>query len=137
MEPEDFIKSYQINILGIMEFTKLSLPYLNKQDAHIVNISSMGGFQGSAKFPGLTVYSSSKAAMCGFTEVFAEEYKDSPIRMNCLCLGAVQTAMLEKAFPGYEAKIQPSEMAAYIYEFALNKDRSLSGQIVPVSLTSP
>jgi short-subunit dehydrogenase len=137
MDTDDFLKSFQINILGIMEVIQHCLPHLNKEFAHIVNISSMGGFQGSSKFPGLTVYSSSKAAMCGFTEVFAEEYKDSHIHMNCLCLGAVQTAMLEKAFPGYQAKVKPEEMASYIYDFAFNQGRLLNGEIIPVSLTTP
>ena len=99
MDRNDMVKSYQVNTIGIMEITQLSLPHLNNNFSHIVNISSMGGFQGSAKFPGLTAYSSSKAAICSFTEVFAEEYKESNIKMNCLCLGAVQTQMLEEAFP--------------------------------------
>ena len=137
MNREDFLKSFQINILGIMEFIQHCLPHLNKEFAHIINISSMGGFQGSSKFPGLTVYSSSKAAMCGFTEVFAEEYKDSHTHMNCLCLGAVQTDMLEKAFPGYQAKVKPEEMASYIYDFALNQGKLRNGEIVPVSLATP
>ena len=106
----DLIKSFKVNTIGIMEVTRLSIPYLNKINSHIVNISSMGGFQGSAKFPGLTAYSSAKAALCAFTEVFAEEYKDSTIKMNCLCLGAVQTKMLEKAFPGFKAELSPVEM---------------------------
>ena len=137
MDTTDFSKSFQINILGIMEVIQHCIPHLNKEFAHIVNISSIGGFQGSEKFPGLTVYSSSKAAMCGFTEVFAEEYKDSHIHMNCLCLGAVQTDMLEKAFPGYQAQVKPDEMASYIYDFALNQGRLLNGEIIPVSLTTP
>ena len=111
MDRNDMVKSYQVNTIGIMEITQLSLPHLNNNLSHIVNISSMGGFQGSAKFPGLTAYSSSKAAICSFTEVFAEEYKESNIKMNCLCLGAVQTQMLEEAFPGFVAEISPKDMA--------------------------
>ena len=134
---EDLLKSFQVNAIGIMEITRLSIPYLNKTFSHIVNISSMGGFQGSAKFPGLTAYSSSKSAICTFTEVFAEEYKNEQISMNCLCLGAVQTKMLEKAFPGFEAKITPKEMASYIFDFACKQGRFLNGKIIPVSLTTP
>lgn len=133
----DFIKSFQVNTIGIMEVTRLSIPYLNKINSHIVNISSMGGFQGSAKFPGLTAYSSAKAALCAFTEVFAEEYKDSTIKMNCLCLGAVQTKMLEKAFPGFKAEISPEEMGSFIFDFACKQARFLNGKIIPVSLSTP
>ena len=137
MTKNELKKSFQINAAGIMEVTQYALPYLNKDSSHIVNISSMGAFQGSAKFSGLTAYSSSKAAICAFTEVFAEEYKNSSIKMNCLCLGAVQTAMLEKAFPGFKAEIKPEDMAAYIYDFANKQGRFLNGKIIPVSLTTP
>lgn len=133
----DLIKSFQVNTIGIMEVTRLSIPYLNKINSHIVNISSMGGFQGSAKFPGLTAYSSAKAALCAFTEVFAEEYKDSTIKMNCLCLGAVQTKMLEKAFPGFKAELSPVEMGSFIFDFACKQARFLNGKIIPVSLSTP
>ncbi len=137
LDRNDMVKSYQVNTIGIMEITQLSLPHLNNNFSHIVNISSMGGFQGSAKFPGLTAYSSSKAAICSFTEVFAEEYKESNIKMNCLCLGAVQTQMLEEAFPGFVAEISPKDMATYIFDFVYKQGKFLNGKIIPVSLSTP
>ena len=132
---EEFTKSYQINVIGVMETCQFFIPLM--KNSHIVNISSMGGFQGSMKFPGLAAYSSSKAALCNFTELFAEEYKNTGLRMNCLCLGSVQTEMLEEAFPGYKAVISPDEMAIYIADFALNKSAWMNGKIIPVSLTTP
>ena len=132
---EEFTKSYQINVIGVMETCQFFLPLMKK--GHIVNISSMGGFQGSLKFPGLAAYSSSKAALCNFTELFAEEYKNTGLRINCLCLGSVQTEMLEEAFPGYKAVVSPKEMAIYIIDFALTKSAWMNGKIIPVSLTTP
>jgi short-subunit dehydrogenase len=48
--------------------------------------------------------------LCSFTELFAEEYKNSSIAMNCLCLGSVQTEMLEEALdelkPSYQDQIK-------------------------------
>lgn len=131
----DLTRSYQINVIGVMETIQAFLPKMNM--GHIVNISSMGGFQGSVKFAGLAAYSTSKAALCSFTELFAEEYKNSGIKMNCLCLGAVQTEMLEEAFPGYEAPMGPDKMAEYIVDFALNADQYMNGKIIPVSLSTP
>jgi len=133
---EDFQLSYQINVIGVMETVQGFLPQL-KSDAHIVNISSMGGFQGSVKFAGLSAYSTSKAALCSFTELFSEEYKDTDLSMNCLCLGAVQTEMLQEAFPGYEAPTSPGEMAHFIVDFALTGNRFFKGKILPVSLSTP
>jgi NAD(P)-dependent dehydrogenase (short-subunit alcohol dehydrogenase family) len=97
----------------------------------------MGGFQGSMKFSGLTAYSTSKAALCSFTELFAEEYKNTHIKMNCLCLGAVQTEMLEEAFPGYQAPINPAEMAKFIVNFAEINGDFMNGKVIPVSLSNP
>jgi len=131
----DFETCYSVNVMSVMETVQAAVPKMTK--AHIVNVSSVGGFQGSVKFPGLTAYSTSKAAVCSFTELFAEEYKDTSIKMNCLCLGAAQTEMLEEAFPGYEAPVSADKMAAYITEFALNADQWMNGKIIPVSLSTP
>ncbi len=131
----DFSRSYQVNVIGVMETVQALLPKLAK--AHIVNISSMGGFQGTVKFAGLAAYSTSKAALVSFTELFAEEFKHTETRMNCLCLGAVQTEMLHEAFPGYEALISPNEMAQYICNFALTAHQWMNGRVIPVSLTTP
>lgn len=132
----DFELSYQVNVIGIMETIQTLLPKL-KHGAHIVNISSMGGFQGTVKFPGLAAYSTSKAALVCFTELFAEEFVDTNMKMNCLCLGAVQTEMLQEAFPGYEALISPEKMAEYIANFALTAHQWMNGRIIPVSLSTP
>jgi len=133
---EDFQLSYQINVIGVMETVQGFLPQL-KSDSHIVNISSIGGFQGSMKFAGLSAYSTSKAALCSFTELFSEEYKNTDLSMNCLCLGAVQTEMLQEAFPGYEAPTSPVQMAQFIADFALTGNRFFKGKILPVSLSTP
>lgn len=133
---DEFQLSYQINVIGVMETVQGFLESLHPS-AHIVNISSMGGFQGSVKFAGLSTYSTSKAALCSFTELFSEEYKDSQLSMNCLCLGAVQTEMLEEAFPGYEAPTSPAEMATFIVDFAQDGPRFFKGKIIPVSLSTP
>ncbi|MBC9812307.1 SDR family oxidoreductase [Crocinitomicaceae bacterium CZZ-1] len=132
----DFARSYQVNVIGVMQTVQALLPKMER-GAHIVNISSMGGFQGTVKFPGLAAYSTSKAALVSFTELFAEEFKHTEIKMNCLCLGAVQTEMLHEAFPGYEAQISPEQMAAYICNFALTAHQWMHGRVIPVSLTTP
>lgn len=131
----DLSRSYQVNVISVMQSVQALLGKM--RDTHIVNISSMGGFQGSVKFPGLAAYSTSKAALCSFTELFAEEYKESSIRMNCLCLGAVQTEMLEEAFPGYQASHTADEMASFIIRFTQEAAHFMNGKIIPVSLSTP
>ena len=133
---EEFQLSYQINVIGVMETVQGFMDSFHPE-AHIVNISSMGGFQGSVKFSGLSTYSTSKAALCNFTELFSEEYKETNLSMNCLCLGAVQTEMLQEAFPGYEAPTTPDQMATFIVDFAQNGHKFFKGKILPVSLSTP
>ena len=108
-----------------------------KDAGHIVNISSMGGFQGSAKFPGLSAYSASKGALGILTECLAEELKDKNIKVNCLALGSSQTEMFEAAFPGVEAGTLAFEMGRYVAEFAQNGHKYYNGKILPVANTTP
>jgi 3-oxoacyl-[acyl-carrier protein] reductase len=105
--------------------------------SHIVNISSMGGFQGSQKFRGLSYYSASKAALACLTECLAEEFSEYGISVNCLALGAVQTEMLNEAFPGYKAPVDAKQMAEFISGFALNGHKFFNGKILPVALSTP
>ena len=133
---EDFLHSYEVNVFGAVSMTKAVLPFMDSE-GHIVNISSMGGVQGSAKFPGLAAYSSSKGAIITLTEVLAEEYKEKGPSFNALALGAVQTEMLEEAFPGYKAPVTAREMAKYIMEFALSGNKYYNGKIMQVSSSTP
>ncbi|HEX8270226.1 MAG TPA: SDR family NAD(P)-dependent oxidoreductase, partial [Flavobacterium sp.] len=53
---DDFRKIYEVNVFAVAELTRIALPFLIK-GSHVVSISSMGGIQGSMKFPGLAAYS--------------------------------------------------------------------------------
>lgn len=131
-------KVYQVNVFAPYYLTQQLLSLLGKKSkSHIVNISSMGGFQGSAKFAGLSAYSSSKAALVGLTECLAEELKEKNISVNCLAIGAVQTEMLAEAFPGYQAPLSPKQMAEYIFDFAKKGHLYYNGKILPVSSSTP
>ena len=133
---DDFKQSYEVNVFGAVSMTKAVLPFMNSE-GHVVNVSSMGGVQGSAKFPGLAAYSSSKGAIITLTEVLAEEYKEKGPSFNALALGAVQTEMLEEAFPGYQAPLTAREMAKYIMDFALKGNKYYNGKILQVSSSTP
>lgn len=133
---EDFLEVYKVNVFAVAELTKLLIPKMTKS-AHVVTISSMGGIQGSMKFPGLSAYSSAKGAVITLSELLAEEYKEQQIAFNVLALGAVQTEMLEEAFPGYQAPISAKEMANYIHDFALTGNKFYNGKVLQVSSSTP
>jgi NAD(P)-dependent dehydrogenase (short-subunit alcohol dehydrogenase family) len=134
----DWERTFATNVLGVAELIRMTLPYLEKSGgAHIVNIGSMGGVAGSAKFPGLAAYSASKAALANLTECLAEELKNQNIAVNCLAFGAVQTQMLEAAFPGYQAPLNSVEMAEWVAWFCVKGSRFFNGKILPVAVSTP
>lgn len=132
----DFDQMMIVNLKAPHLLIQSLLPLFNPK-AHIVNISSMGGFQGSSKFAGLSLYSTFKGALCTLTECLAEELKTHEISVNALCLGAVETEMLKQAFPNYTAPKTASDMAKYIVNFALEGNSYFNGKIIPVSSTTP
>jgi NAD(P)-dependent dehydrogenase (short-subunit alcohol dehydrogenase family) len=71
------------------------------------------------------------------SELLAEEYKAQQISFNVLALGAVQTEMLQEAFPGYIAPLSAQKMADYIYDFSLNGNQYYNGKVLQVSSSTP
>ncbi|MGC8824686.1 MAG: SDR family NAD(P)-dependent oxidoreductase [Bacteroidales bacterium] len=127
-----------LNYLAPAWLVRTLLPLLKRANhPHVVNIGSMGGFQGSSKYKGLAWYSSSKAAMSSLTECLAVELAQYNIAVNCLALGAVNTEMLQEAFPGYRAPVEPAQIARFIAEFAQSAHQVMNGKIVPVALSNP
>ncbi|WP_010250626.1 SDR family NAD(P)-dependent oxidoreductase [Myroides injenensis] len=133
---EDFDRVYQVNVFGVAQLIQVCIPFM-KANSHVVTISSMGGVQGVMKFGGLAAYSSSKGAVIILSELLAEEYKEKGISFNVIALGAVQTEMLEEAFPGYQAPLLPEEMAEYIVDFAINGNKYFNGKVLQASSTTP
>lgn len=138
MKIEEIQKMLNINLISHAVLIQDLIPMMKESKiSHVVNISSMGGYQGSSKFPGLSIYSASKAALANLTECLAEEFKNENIRFNCLALGSVNTEMLKTAFPDYTAPVSAEEMANYIFDFAMNGYKYFNGKILPVSISTP
>lgn len=136
LEEMDFVEMLQSNYIGHVRMIQAVLP-LMQAGSHIVNIGSMGGFQGSSKFNGLSAYSASKAALHTLTECLAQELAPQQIKVNCLALGSAQTEMLEQAFPGYESPVMAFEMGKYIADFAIGAHKFFNGKVLPVAVTTP
>jgi len=132
----NFDDTFNVNVKAPFFLTQALLPMLNK-GAHVVNIGSIGGVQGSKKFPGLAAYSASKGALAILTEALAEEFAEQEITVNCLALGAVQTEMFAKAFPGARALQNPAQIAHFIGDFCINGPKYFNGKVVPVSMSVP
>lgn len=78
-----------VNFYGTLNVTKTFLPYLlQRPEAHIVNISSMGGF---LPVPGQTIYGASKAAVKLFTEGLYSELLNTNVHVTVVFPGAIGT----------------------------------------------
>ena len=132
----DFVEMLQSNFIGHVRMIQ-AMVSLMPVNGHIVNIGSMGGYQGSVKFPGLSAYSASKAALHTLTECLAIELNDLEIKVNCLAIGSAQTEMLETAFPGYQSPVMAFEMGKYVADFAITGHRFYNGKVLPVASTTP
>ncbi len=132
---KEFEKIFNVNVFSIAELTQAILPLMKK--GHVVNIASMGGIQGSVKFPGLSAYSSSKGALITLTECLAEEYKGENISFNAIAFGAVQTEMLSEAFPRFKAPISAAEAATFVSDFAINGQKYFNGKVLQMALSTP
>jgi short-subunit dehydrogenase len=101
---ESIQKVMDVNFYGMLYVTKSFLPHLlERPDAHIVNISSMGGF---LPVPGQTVYGASKAAVKLFTEGLHSELLETSVRITVVFPGAVQTNITQNS--GLEIPAQSS-----------------------------
>jgi len=79
----------QVNFYGTLNMVRTFLPHLlTRPQAHIVNVSSMGGF---LPVPGQTIYGASKAAVKLFTEGLHAELADTAVRVTLVLPGAVDT----------------------------------------------
>jgi short-subunit dehydrogenase len=86
---EQINRVMNVNFYGTLNMTKSFLPFfLKRPEAHIVNISSMGGF---IAFPGQTIYGAAKAAVKIFTEGLYAELKDSNVNVTVVHPGAIAT----------------------------------------------
>ncbi|TAL58840.1 MAG: SDR family oxidoreductase [Bacteroidetes bacterium] len=146
---KDFEKIFSVNVFSIAELTQAVIPLMtsplshadrdlkSRSTSHVLNIASMGGIQGSMKFPGLSAYSSSKGALITLTECLAEEYKGKGISFNCIALGSVQTEMLGEAFPGFKAPVTAKEAAEFVTQFAITGQKYFNGKILQMALSTP
>jgi len=120
---------FETNFFAALRLIKAAQPHF-RRGAHVVNISSVGGLGGSAKFAELLIYSSSKGALNIATECLAEDWRDEGYYCNALALGSSSTEMFRAAFPGAEASSTPLQMAEYIVHFALNAPPLINGQVI-------
>jgi len=135
---EQLQQLWELNFRAPFSLTRSLITWLGAADAaHVIYIGSMGGFQGSVRYSGLSAYSAVKSAGASLMESLAAEYSETGIRFNALALGAVQTEMLQASIPDFDAGLKPFDMAHYIYTFMMEGYKVMNGAVVPVRRGNP
>ncbi|WP_077212903.1 3-ketoacyl-ACP reductase [Bacillus dakarensis] len=116
MDPDEWRKIIDVNLLGTYYVTRAVLPQLIEKNAgDIINISSTSGLSGS---PGSSAYSASKFGVIGFTESLAQEVRRNNIRVTALTPSTVATELADDSSLIPEGKhdqyMQPEDLAEYI-----------------------
>lgn len=132
----DWMRMWEVNVMSTVRLVRSALPILRKP-SHVVLLSSMGGLAGSTKYPGLAAYSASKGALGILAECLAVELNGNGVSVNALALGAVQTDMLDQAFPGYTAPVSAGQMGAYLADFVVKAGTVMNGRFLPVARFDP
>jgi 3-oxoacyl-[acyl-carrier protein] reductase len=129
---------WEVNFRAPFTLTRSLIVWLGAADAaHVIYVGSMGGFQGSVRYSGLSAYSAVKSAGASLMESLAAEYAETGIRFNALALGAVQTEMLQESIPDFKAGLKPFEMAHYIYTFMMEGYKVMNGAVIPIRRGNP
>lgn len=103
---EDWLKMYDLNVLGVLRMTRALLPKLRTAEGHIVNLGSTSSFE---VYPGGGGYTGSKHAERALTRTLRLELHGEPIRITEICPGLVETEFSRVRFAGDE------ERAAAVY----------------------
>lgn len=137
--PLDWDQVLKVNTIAPAILINELIELLSKssQRGCILNIASVGGIQGSAKFPGLLAYSTSKGALITLTECLAAEYSNYNVSINCLALGSTDTNMFQKAFPKFKASLNPLDVANFIKDFITIHYSLLNGKTLQLSNSTP
>jgi len=137
---EEYIKTYEINVLGSMRVAKNVMKhFLRLRKGSIINLTSILGTNGAI---GQAVYSSSKSAIIGFTKSLSKEFAPLNIRVNAIAPGFIQTDMTagidevsrEKNLSsiGMKRLGTPEDVANTALYFASNLSEYVTGQVLGV-----
>ena len=140
MQPEDFTKVINVNLVGTFNITKNVVPYMmKKREGRIINISSVVGISGNA---GQCNYAASKAGIIGFTKSLAKELASRNILVNAVAPGFIETNMTDVLKEDVKLNIKKQiplnrigtaeDVANVVYLLTSKESSYITGQIIQV-----
>lgn len=138
---EDWRRMFLINVDAAFLYSKYTLPsMIRNRFGRIINVSSMWGIVGSSCE---VCYSTTKAALIGFTKALAKEVGPSQITVNAIAPGLIDTDMNaslseeDKAAVADETPLMrigaPDEIAEAAFFLASDRAGFITGDVMNVS----
>jgi 2-hydroxycyclohexanecarboxyl-CoA dehydrogenase len=142
--PQEWARMIAVNLHGVLNCTHAVVPRMvARGHGAIVQVASEAGRVGS---PAESVYSATKGAVIAFSRALAKEVGPAGVRVNCVCPGPVDTAMLDRfetAKPGVTEAMRratplgrvatPADVADAVTYLAGTGSAFITGQCLGVS----
>ena len=140
MKDDDWDEVINTNLTSIFNITKVFLkPMVKAREGRVINISSVAGLMGN---PGQVNYSSSKAAIGGFTKSLAKEVASRNITVNSIAPGFISSDMTNALSEDQQSQIlnqipankfgDPKNVADLAIFLASEKGQYITGQTISV-----
>lgn len=125
----DWMNQFRVNAAAPAAINRACLPWLESSAASVVLIGETHGHAPAAYWGGFAV---SKAALEAYFRVLADEWSDTPMRVNLLIPGPIATPQRAKTHPGEDKSLLPKpEMVADKLVWLLSAaSRETRGQLI-------
>jgi meso-butanediol dehydrogenase/(S,S)-butanediol dehydrogenase/diacetyl reductase len=139
MSEELWDRVFAVNIRSVYLFCRAAIPVMRGQGGAIVNIASISGLAGDY---GMGAYNASKGAVINYTRSLALDCARDGIRVNALCPGLIETAIIGKTLETEEGRAawltpiplarpgKPQEMASVVAFLASDDAGYMTGSVV-------
>jgi len=140
MSEADYLRMVGVNQHAPFHFCAAAIPHLLATEGNVVNIASNAGLMGQAY---TVAYCMTKGAVIQLTKALAMEFVKTPLRVNAIAPGGVNTALsanfsmpddidftLMAPYMGFRGMAEADEIAALFSFVASDEARSIHGAVL-------